>query len=148
MYSGIVQGGWRMREIKFRAWDTKDKVMRSNTELCLIENSKMTTMKGLILDGIGTNTLDCTPLESILMQYTGLKDKNNREIFEGDILQESYDFDNKITKSRAQQVIWIDKNACFGLIPSNPYEYTDLNFHPDREIIGNIYENPELLNGN
>jgi len=63
-----------MREIKFRAWDKERKTMLSPDDLCHLEGNVSKALK------------ESSPhLE--LMQFTGLKDKNNREIYEGDIVK-------------------------------------------------------------
>lgn len=91
--------------------------------------------------------------KEIIMQYTGLKDKNGKEIYEGDILfRQTYDPDG-------EQEIRIIKYHPVGfgedwrLCLINPQtKEPDDNFYggvfwlDQREIIGNIYENPELLN--
>ena len=75
-------------------------------------------------------------------QYTGLHDKNGKEIYEGDILQ--------IDIERAW-VIWNDKYGYFELVPIGDY-YFDSDVigqaleYTKPEVIGNIYENKELLN--
>ena len=71
-----------------------------------------------------------------LMQFTGLLDKNGKEVFEGDILSHDdtngrYEDESMLGKRRI--VKWNEKNGGF-------------NLHPKHwEVIGNIYENPELL---
>jgi len=80
------------------------------------------------------------------MQYTGLKDKNGVEIYEGDL------FDAWDGRSR-YVVEWIDARACFNLVwasgddgDSKVRHYFDMYMAEYQfELIGNIYENPELL---
>ena len=81
----------------------------------------------------------------ILMQSTGLKDKNDKEIFEGDILACKTD-DEVINLN----VFWDEEHALF-MFESKKYneqeplaELVENNTYPF-EIIGNVYENPELL---
>ena len=105
-----------MREIKFRAWINGEMLSPSRTETEM-------AIRGWIQQ------------ESyILMQYTGLKDKNGREIYEGDI----------VTKAH-----YVVKWECAGFTPfSIPglggYEWENL-IAADCEVFGNIYDNPELV---
>jgi hypothetical protein len=78
------------------------------------------------------------PRKYQVMQYTGLKDNSGKEIYESDILS----FDNKVWGGKITKhflIEWKDNSACFiGVgVPS------DWKIHC--EVIGNIYENPELL---
>ena len=84
---------------------------------------------------IGQKMSDCN---FIIMQCTGLKDKNGKLIFEGDICEyEFYD----IGKQKA--VIYFNKKyASYMVKPTDNFQYAKIN---DCEVIGNIYENPELL---
>ena len=70
------------------------------------------------------------------MQYTGLKDKNGKEIYEGDILltnNQTYNYEVKF------------EDCSFG-VQTKHYGFINLIGCGELEIIGNIYENPELLN--
>lgn len=127
-----------MREIKFRAWvrcgkwaideDKQEFGMVSADAFAFEESAPISE---LLVD---------IPDEQYIMQYTGLKDKNGKEIYEGDILE--------LNKGEYEEVIWKEDEACFairdvdayitcGLLEKDSEEYL--------EVIGNIYENLELL---
>ena len=77
--------------------------------------------------------------DATIMQSTGLKDKNGQEIFEGDILtSENYPVKG-VVEFRSNLGMWVN---C--LKDYSYYEYLG-NVASNREIIGNIYENPEIL---
>lgn len=127
-----------MREYKFRAWDNENNqmldVQELNFEDCFYggEMQIKTTMYKDYFDY----------REMPLMQYTGLHDKNGKEIYEGDILQIDVD---------KAWVMWNDKYGYFQLVPIGDY-YFDSDVigqaleYTKPEVIGNIYENMELLN--
>ena len=143
-----------MREIKFRVWD------KNNKEMIGREGMNLYTFANLTY-----NLADVDLLE--VMQYTGLKDKNGKEIYEGDILKWIYpagyslaevrfgDFDNgEEYEDNERGIGWYVKEESrftfknseqknikvrvygFKGYPLNTYKH---------EVIGNIYENPELL---
>lgn len=120
-----------MRELKFRAWDDVEKRMYyGNTE-------QFDDMLGFRFQHFETD-------KPVYMQYTDLKDKNGREIYEGDIVKANLRFFDIVD----QKCRVIFHNGSFGL----QYGYSLDYFKPlapwdDIEVIGNIYENPELLKG-
>ncbi|HAP4063763.1 TPA: hypothetical protein IUV45_000820 [Enterococcus faecalis] len=116
--------------LKFRAWDKNTNDMVDVKKIDLEKDGSI----GCIVDYNGIN-LDVS--ECVLMQSTGLKDKNGVEIFEGDI---GWDDHQEVHG----QVIF--ENGAFKYewenISEDLFEATD-----DIEIVGNIYENSELLEG-
>lgn len=120
------------REIKFRAWWEKEKQMFG------VRSIDWSGISGMRVNLIGADTVDINEL--ILMQYTGLKDKNGMEIYEGDICRDSLGW--------IFEVFCDVNNGRFLGRHSKPRGeiyicYVDRE--PSVEIIGNIYENPELL---
>ena len=81
-----------------------------------------------------------------LLQSTGLKDMNNTEIYEGDIVEFKYPYDKRI-KTRGK-IVRNDDKACFGISmkeTTEQYELYRVTAENYLTVIGNIYENPELL---
>ena len=139
-----------MREIKFRAWDKKNKIMITPT---------------VYFDGDGLWTSYDIPLDSPpkklrieLMQYTGLKDKTGKEIYEGDIVTYSTAWKRMMEEAGSKHsgkkgkeiIVWNE----FGFMTQQP-EFFDTNVggrylwllknDKDLEVIGNIYSNKDLL---
>lgn len=126
------------REIKFRAWDTELKEMGEVLGMYLHPNGWVDIQHG----DKETDAEWRTRLNKVhLMQFTGLKDKNGKEIYEGDIVKDWEYIDS-------YKVIWNREWACFELERITHANDTtqEINYAQfDLEVIGNIYENPELL---
>ena len=131
-----------MREIKFRAWDSEAETMFYSEypiDLNFFEFSGNSLKAWRVVEAPSTIHEPPYPTPEELdniMQYTGLKDKNGKEIYEGDVVRRTHNDGN-------------DYNDVikFGDIGWNPF-VDDMLDGADScyfEIIGNIYENPELL---
>ena len=137
------------REIKFRAWDG---VAMSNT-------FEITNLKyGFLNNGDGVHCYQIDYGDCKVMQYTGLKDKNGKEIYEGDIVRVMHSHDD--FKMDTFSITYELGGFCLQQKDSEP---TSLGFYfwglvehkfatgwgecdgKAFEIIGNIHENPELL---
>lgn len=131
-----------MREIKFRAWNTKTKEMFSAEEMAEDQLTLLPTGKFINVHSGSLELSVIYPIDIMIpMQYIGLKDKNSKEIFEGDILC----FLNDMKYGLKEVIYSIDKGGWNFLVDSNEdWDTFDSN---DYEVIGNIYENPELLKG-
>lgn len=138
------------REIKFRAWlkprwdDDED----ANKMYYNVQNS---------YDNLG----DVTPYDpmdnfsswfnddvAIVEQYTGLKDKNGKEIYEGDIITETID-DGDIGVHQTYEVYWDEDQLLWAIRGVHSYDY---NLHDELwqtnmscEVIGNVHETTELV---
>ena len=119
-----------MREIKFRAWDKMLKRWCKPQLTMRIDGN---------MDGMN---------DYVLMQYTGLKDKEGKEIYEGDIVMYDLGIDNE--KPEKYKIIFDSKQCAYFLFPLEDgarlrhFTYSAKN---DCEVIGNIYEHPHLLGG-
>lgn len=111
-----------MREIKFRAWDKGNNKMFIPYSIEFGENRVLKSATSLVY------------FKNVeLMQYTGLKDMNGKEIYEGDILSNDEEY---------YKVVF--ENASYRA-EIGEYSLDLIDFAHCCEIVGNIYENPELL---
>lgn len=122
-----------MRIIKFRAWDIEEKVMIRSNHAVDFSGEVVYYKMGCVL-----------PAKNIeLMQFTGLKDKNGMEIYENDFVT------SKSHLPEVMQVEFIEGAFCMTHPTINDYPIDINHFYPsigtDLVVIGNIYENAELI---
>ena len=120
-----------MREIKFRAWD-------NNSSLMINVFTLYNEGTGSVIPQTDQHSSTTGTERYKIMQYTGLKDKNSKEIYEGDIV-----FEPKMRKKAV--VSWRNERATFWLTDGKEREILLMLENNRYEIIGNIYENPELI---
>lgn len=127
-----------MRETKFRAWDAKEEQMLEVNHLFNLDNEQPIEVWTNYYEG----GYRFNPNESELMRYTGLDDINGKPIYENDIVKSSY----KYAQPKISQIIMEDGNSYIAgedLATGNEMLVSD---HVDEiEVIGNIRNNPELL---
>lgn len=151
-----------MRELKFRAWDKDKKVMHydfqfiksgeSIGDFIMFISDKKNDLAKLqnpyfvnrfeIMQYIGSNDKElCFVNRFEIMQYIGFNDENDKEIYEGDILQNKFD-DIKVVEF---EDCVIENCGCCNMVRAIGYDFTDFfNDIQSTKIIGNKYENPEL----
>lgn len=125
-----------MREIEFRAWDKKRKGWIAGGDA--IDLNHCMRYNAIFFDNDHLSDSYIRDCDIELMQYTGLKDKHGKEIYEGDVLR----MDGQATASME----WCD--CAWYMRPVDSHYWCDdwdLYDCCRMEIIGNIYEHPELL---
>lgn len=135
------------REIKFRVWFIKDECMAA-VKGNPINHNLAISFDGKICDFRKIRNPIKRINSTVLMQFTGLKDKNGKEIYEGDIIAYLWE-DREGDAEIINHVIRWDKGK-FLMCPIKSNMIT-WNLHVDpyceeSDVIGNIYENPDLLN--
>lgn len=141
-----------MKEFKFRAWDKREKIMGEVSYIRFFKSQytqvsvrfKKNKKKGKVFDDWYAYGQEDGSDNIILMQYTGLKDRNGQEIYDGDILRADIAGSIRIVK-----VVY--KNGAF-YIENIPHVQEQMfntfpigMCKPVYEVIGNIYDNPEML---
>lgn len=112
-----------MRELKFRGWANSGFVYFDIRE----DNDS------------GFYDFYSSCKENAIEQYIGLKDRNGKEIYESDIVVNTYYDDGEMYK-----ILWVDDSVAFGMESLDDMELYKLPLE-SLEVIGNIHENPELL---
>lgn len=136
-----------MRDIKLRFWDKENKSMVYQNKESLFPLSYYKIVCDCFTDfefrlfKLKNNTMNFEEVDSVKMQWTGLKDINGTEIYEGDILRHFKRHKDKLLK--------IEVSPSYGVYAQENYNTKILigksNTHLYFEVIGNIYENSELL---
>lgn len=121
-----------MREIKFRVWDGEKMVY----DWFAIERTTIGTLVPFQRSTVARE----------IMQFTGLLDRNGKEIYEGDILTGFYP-DFGVVKFGTHETSTDECNdRAYGWFIETPSKYTySIIIQNDMEVIGNVFENPELL---
>lgn len=128
-----------MREIKFRFW-TPDKRMLDDHD-------------GWIEDtGINYALVCSKDYGYIAMQFTGIKDEKGKDIYEGDILQARYAPNYKLNAFEVKWNVGSASFVCYRKHENPKVQFEQLPLCPSNsmenlEVIGNVYEHPELMSG-
>ena len=123
--------------------------LKAHNQMCNVHTLHTGTNKVIISTRYGNSSVQINDY-NILMQCTGLKDKNGKLIYEGDVLYENM-INTVFPKGKYWIVEWNNNNAQFfiELINKTGNSLTDTwhlaRHNLDYEVIGNIYENKELL---
>ena len=152
-----------MRSLKFRAWDKITKKYYVVSTLEYADNGELCEvwLADMLVTDPELNEACRNPKDVVLEQYTGLKDKNGKEIYEGDIVQTlisgvwTTGSSDAIFGEKMWELVVFWSDDDFGFLfkvigsknqPNRVYDI--LNQHLGAfEVIGNIHENPELLGG-
>ncbi len=137
-----------MRDIKYRMW-YKSKSEMLDVEMIDFKNKHyyMENYDKWLRSYLYEDEIE-------LMQYTGLKDKNGKEIYEGDIVlyrdwEMAYEGGGNDSFINKGMVEYCEDNCCFNVTERQTIDISDVLYkdNEDLEVIGNIYDNPELLEG-
>lgn len=139
-----------MREIKFRAWDGEKMIYPSIIGTPPYESFAWAHDRSWLHNCQEWDGDEGFINNPILMQYTGLKDKNGKEIYEGDIVS-MYTFDSSPVPFEVRTSVSFHEGSFVAIIMNGePISLRDAILVSNKakqglELIGNLYENPELL---
>jgi hypothetical protein len=144
-----------MSEPKFKFFDENDGFM--SKPYTLTELLELATMTRMAIDSDSDNGdfMDIDELRRGLrrgyiraLRYTGLKDKKGKEIYGGAIVKVKYNSGSHYFYSKAAEIFWSEYDASF-CVRSRHCIDTRFTFMVarDSEVIGNVYEHPELIDG-
>ncbi len=136
------------REIEFRGWHIKQKKMYSPEEMAQDQLTLLPTGQFINVSGKSTNLSKIFTYDEFLpLQFTGLLDKNGKKIFEGDVVEMLDEWIDHYTLYSNHQIEF--GSGTFRLengVPLLDCLDEESNFEKcDFEIVGNIYENPNLI---
>lgn len=133
-----------MRELKFRAWDGK----RIRYDVTGFEHGSLNEMRGVFLDGDYYAISESSDrqdgdsaVRAVVMQFTGLHDRNGVEIYEGDIVFNKYG--NELVKFETKD--FGSCGCCYEQFVGSGFKAEGVVLGDKCEVIGNIYQNLELL---
>ena len=135
------------REIKFRAWNKYTSKMLEQEGIS--GSNSYISFLDFYYDNSEDRNFGSVINDLILMQFTGLLDKNGKEIFEGDLLQyDGYNF-KLINKEKIYQIKYDDNLAqYYSYNLENSFDtFLVVRAWKESKIIGNIFQNPELIGG-
>lgn len=124
-----------MKRLKFRLWDTKDRRWHMHPKNIAV-TGEGNLIKRVMFEG-WQETEGYIP-----SQYIGLEDSKGKEIYEGDILKTNYELTLEIVYSQRHSAFMCKRSDDSGESLRYCYDALYLGWH---EVVGNIFENPELL---
>ena len=135
-----------MREIKFRAWLKEERKMENVKTMDFTDKTIRCLKKNEFINAYLLRRVSFDDVE--LMQYTGLNDKNGKEIYEGDIIKYKFPYDIRL--KHISPVKFLETEASFGIKDryGNEIPLYTISANNYFEVIGNIYKNKNLLEEN